>query len=110
MDSWSEGYVADIAYIHGYYPELNPIRATLGLLYRELAPPRVEAACELGFGQGLSVAVHAAATGVQWYGTDFNPAHAGQAQALAMAAGVPATRLRDEAFAGCSSVGRATGG
>lgn len=36
--------------------------------------PKVENACELGFGEGLSVSIHAATQlGVNWYGADFNP-------------------------------------
>ncbi len=98
MDSWSEGYVAEVGYTHGYYPELNPLRLKLALLFSELAFPAVETACELGFGQGLSIATHAAASPVQWHGTDFNPAQASQALDLVRASGASA-RLRDEAFA-----------
>jgi SAM-dependent methyltransferase len=58
----------------------------------------VGTACELGFGQGLSANMHAAASVTQWHGTDFNPAQAGYAQALAAVSGNGA-RLYDEAFA-----------
>jgi hypothetical protein len=82
---WSEGYVTEIDYTPGYYPELNPLRVRLALLGAGLACREIRSACELGYGQGLSVNVHAAAGGVSWAGTDFNPVHAAGAQALASA-------------------------
>ena len=98
MSDWTAGYVADIGYTYGYYTELNPLRARLAFLNSGLACPNFGTACELGFGQGLSANLHAAASATQWYGTDFNPAQAGFAQELASAAGTSA-RLFDEAFA-----------
>ncbi|NKN32891.1 class I SAM-dependent methyltransferase [Marichromatium bheemlicum] len=98
MTDWTSGYVADIDYTHGYYPELNPLRMRLALLHAGLRPPAVDTACELGFGQGLSVNLHAAATLTRWFGTDFNPAQAAFAQELAEGADAGA-RLFDEAFA-----------
>lgn len=95
---WTAGYVADINYTHGYYPELNPLRARLALLNAGIAAPEIATACELGFGQGVSVAVHAAASETHWSGTDFNPAQAGHAQSLTQAADVSAD-LGDAAFA-----------
>lgn len=83
MEDWTAGYVADINYIYGYYPELNPLRTKLTLCSAGIVTPKIEVACELGFGQGLSVNLHAAASDVNWYGTDFNPAQAGFAQQLA---------------------------
>jgi hypothetical protein len=55
-------------------------------------------ACELGFGQGLSANIHAAATITTWHGTDFNPAQACFAQELAAVSGSGA-ELFDDAFA-----------
>jgi SAM-dependent methyltransferase len=83
MSDWSQGYVTDIAYTYGYYPELNPLRMSLALLESSWAVPSVATACELGFGQGLSINIHAAATGVDWYGTDINPSQVNFAQNLA---------------------------
>ena len=98
MTDWTAGYVADIGYTYGYYTELNPLRARLAFLNNGLACPSFNTACELGFGQGLSANIHAAASSTQWFGTDFNPAQAGFAQELAAASGARA-RLFDEAFA-----------
>lgn len=104
MSDWNEGYITDIGYTYGYYNELNPLRARLALLSAGWAPPADLAdgpACELGIGQGISVNVHAAASGNAWYGTDFNPSQAAFAQELAGISGATAqgTRLYDEAFA-----------
>ncbi|MCG5498999.1 class I SAM-dependent methyltransferase [Ectothiorhodospira variabilis] len=98
MTDWTAGYVADVGYTYGYYPELNPLRTRLALLNAGLVPPPLHTACELGFGQGLSVNLHAAGSAIQWHGTDFNPAQAGFAQELAQVASAGA-HLTDEAFA-----------
>ena len=82
---WTSGYVADVGYTYGYYTELNPQRVPFALLAAGYAPPTVSSACELGFGQGLSVNLHASASSVNWWGTDFNPAQAGFAQELSAA-------------------------
>lgn len=97
MNDWTSGYVADVAYTFGYYNELNPNRLKLVFLNAGLALPKDGAACELGFGQGLSTNIHAAASVTQWYGTDFNPTQAGFAQELAEASGATAN-LYDESF------------
>lgn len=98
MSDWTAGYVADIGYTFGYYTELNPLRVKLGFLNMGLAFPEMGAACELGFGQGLSANIHAAASVTQWCGTDFNPSQAGFAQELASVSGSGA-KLYDDAFA-----------
>jgi SAM-dependent methyltransferase len=97
MSDWTAGYVADIGYTYGYYTELNPLRVRLAFLNAGLVPPDVGAACELGFGQGMSANMHAAASVVKWYGTDFNPSQAGFAQELARVA-ESGSQLFDEAF------------
>ena len=98
MFDWTSGYVADVDYSFGYYTELNPLRMRLALLNVFWAPPPCSVACELGYGQGVSVNVHAAASNIEWRGTDFNPGHASFARDLAEASGSRA-QLADEAFA-----------
>jgi hypothetical protein len=98
MAEWSAGYVSDIDYTYGYYPELNPLRAEFALTHAGLVAPEIHNACELGFGQGLGANIHAAASPIHWYGTDFNPSQAGFAQDAAAACGSGA-RLFDESFA-----------
>ena len=73
MSDWTAGYTAEIDYTHGYYGELNPQRLQFAFAYNGLAFPKIGTACELGFGQGMSVNLHAAASVVKWWGTDFNP-------------------------------------
>lgn len=97
--SWNAGYVTDVNYTFGYYADFNPVRTSYSLAMAGMAARPLRNACELGFGQGLSVAIHAAAQpGVQWWGTDFNPAQAGFAQELAERSGSSA-KLYDQAFA-----------
>jgi hypothetical protein len=98
MSDWTSGYVADIGYTYGYYNELNPNRAALACLNSGYVPPSIGVHCELGYGQGLSVNIHSAASGSTWYATDFNPSQAAFAQSLATASGADAN-LTDEAFA-----------
>ncbi len=51
--------------------------------------------CELGFGQGVSANIHAASSAGKFFGTDFNPAHAANAQELADASGSDAKFFED---------------
>jgi SAM-dependent methyltransferase len=97
MSNWSSGYVADIGYTYGYYPELNPLKIRLAFLNAGLVCPTVGSACELGFGQGVSANLHAAASLTSWHGTDFNPSQASFAQELADTAESGA-KLYDESF------------
>ena len=95
---WTSGYVADIGYTYGYYLELNPLRVKLAFLNAGLVYPEFGTACELGFGQGVSANIHAAASVTEWHGTDFNPAQAAFAQELATLSGSGA-KLYDDSFA-----------
>ena len=97
MTDWTSGYVSDIGYTFGYYQELNPLRARLAFLNAGLVPPENGSHCELGYGQGMSANIHAAASGSTWYGSDFNPAQAVFAQSVAVVSGANA-HLTDEAF------------
>ena len=98
MTDWTDGYVAEVGYVYGYYSELNPLKARLALLANGLAAPDIATACELGFGQGLSINIHAAALPIRWHGTDFNPSQVGFAREVA-AASTADVALADEAFA-----------
>ncbi|MHC5224989.1 methyltransferase regulatory domain-containing protein [Ignatzschineria sp. LJL83] len=84
MSNWSDGYISDIGYTYGYYSGLNPNNLLLPLLVKNMALPNIKTACELGFGQGVSINAHAAANSeIEWWGTDFNPSHASFAKELA---------------------------
>lgn len=97
MSDWRSGYRADIDYTYYYHQELNPLRSSLGLLFNGLHCPKVKTACELGFGQGLSLVSHAAASSIDWWGTDFNPTQAGFAKELSDSADIGA-QIFDESF------------
>jgi hypothetical protein len=98
VSDWTEGYVSDTEYTFGYYGELNPLRASMPFINVGLSPSRVTTACELGYGQGVAVNIHAAASDVRWYGTDFLPGHAASARHLADRAGSD-VRLFADSFA-----------
>ena len=98
MHDQATGSRAEIEYTHGYYQGLNPLRARLALLLAGLHCPVIDTACELGYGQGMSVNLHAAASRVAWHGTDSNPAYASFAGEIATACGSEA-RLAAEPFA-----------
>jgi SAM-dependent methyltransferase len=83
----SAGYVTDVGYTFGYHAGLNPLSTRLAFLRAGLEPPRVETACELGFGQGVSLAVHAAASSAHWWGNDLLPEHVRFARSLDSASG-----------------------
>lgn len=98
-EDWNEGYFTDVGYTFGYYREINPVFQRFCLLLRGFASPEggTPYHCELGFGQGISVNIHAAANPGQFVATDFNPSHAAHAIKLATAAGSDA-QLYDASF------------
>jgi len=87
--SWASGYVSEIDYTHGYYRELNPLLMGFAALHAGLnqTPPKPLRYLELGFGQGLSVNIHAAALEGEFWGVDLNPSHVGLAREMAQASG-----------------------
>ena len=98
MNSWNDGYFTDSTYTYGYYRELSPNFMRWCLLSKGLFAPEINensCHCELGFGQGVSANIHAAATPGKFFGTDFNPAHAAMAKELAEAAGADAKFFED---------------
>lgn len=90
----------DVGYTFGYYRELAPGLIDFALLLAGIEPPaRADMRyLELGFGQGLSANIHAAACPGEYWGEDFNPAHAANAAAWAEASGARAT-FTGESFA-----------
>ena len=97
---WTEGYITDVEYTRGYYRELCPGILRLACLSAGVKPPAGNPLryLELGYGQGLSLNIHAAAIAGEFWGTDFNPSHVAQARALGDAAG-SSVRLLDASFA-----------
>jgi SAM-dependent methyltransferase len=78
----ADGYVTDVAYTRHHHPTLNPARAVLAARRAGHNPPSIRHACELGFGQGLSLAIHATATDIEWWGVDVLPQHVEFARSL----------------------------
>ena len=98
MNSWNEGYFTESTYTYGYYRELSPVFMRWCLLLKGIVAPEITAEschCELGFGQGVSANIHAAATPGKFFGTDFNPSHAAQAKELVEASGADAKFFED---------------
>jgi len=96
---WGGGYVTDIDYLPGWYPNQSPMHLALTCLLLGIACDLpagdedvhyMELGCGLGFG-----AMTLAASNPSWRVTaiDFNPAHIAQARAVAREAG-----LRNIAF------------
>ena len=91
---WNDGYFTDDTYTYGYYRALSPFYQRYCLLANSFEPPESDAQavhCELGFGQGVSLNIHAAAVPGRYYGTDFTPAHAAHANSLLRASGADGT-------------------
>ncbi len=102
MNNWNDGYFTESTYTYGYYRELNPVYLRFCLLVNgvDTTPPHFsgeESHCELGFGQGVTVNIHAAANAGNYFGTDFNPAHSAHANKLCQASGCGA-KLFDDSF------------
>lgn len=80
MKSWNEGYTTDSSYITYYAPYLSPcLLRMLCVLNGADLPKRKKKEplryLELGFGQGLSLNIHAATHSGEFWGTDFNVDH-----------------------------------
>lgn len=95
MQEWNQGYVTDINYTNGYYGTLNPLRIKLCFLAQNLLPPTINTACELGYGQGVTLNFNAASCNALWYGTDFNPSQATIAKNLASISKAPVEIFND---------------
>lgn len=83
---WTNGYQTSVNYTYGYYRDLSPNYQKFCLLLNGIDSPlnqKEHTHCELGFGQGVSLNIHAASNVGHFYGTDFNPAHAAHANTLA---------------------------
>lgn len=97
--TWTDGYRADTTYTYGYYNELSPALQRFCMILKGFAPAPQGAAgptyCEMGFGQGISLNIHAAAAPGTYVGNDFNPSHAAFAQSLTQQSGTNLRVLED---------------
>lgn len=112
MHIHTEGYVTDLAYLAHFQRELTPdfIRFCLLLNGADL-PQRKDYEpfryLELGYGQGLSLNIHAAAVPGEFWGTDFMQEHADNAQGMASAAGLGNVHALNMSFADLDAYGAA---
>ena len=112
MHIHTEGYVTDLAYVAHFQRELTPdfIRFCLlmsGADLPERAGDEPFRYLELGYGQGLSLNVHAAAVPGEFWGTDFMQEHATNAQGMATAAGLGNVHALNMSFADLEAYGAA---
>ena len=100
---WQGGYVADVPYTSGVYPELGAAHLHTCALLGGVAAPDPAAPyryLELGCGTGVGLAAFAAAnTHARFVGMDFNPAHVAAASELVEAAGLDNLEVREASFA-----------
>jgi hypothetical protein len=111
--SWTSGYVADIAYIEGFYVQQSPARMALACLLGNVAadlpePDDDASYLELGCGCGIGALVTAAAN-PRWQVTaiDYNPAHIAIGTNLARAARLDNIRFMEADLAGLATSGQA---
>ena len=95
--SWSDGYNNENDYTLTYCTDISPLRIAYSLLINGSKPPEIAHACELGFGQGLSINFHATDTDVSWTGNDFIPSHVTFASEMKNVAGTE-INISDNSF------------
>ena len=95
--SIADGYGVRSGYTYGYYKQLSPSWLRLVALSRGIAFPAEESLryFELGFGQGVSLNVHAAANPGEFWGNDYNETHVAFARRMAEASGAGVHLLAD---------------
>jgi SAM-dependent methyltransferase len=102
MDDWTAGYLTDVNYTYGVTRELTPSLLAFASLAAGIVAPDVNGPltyCELGCGQGYATNLLAAANPhIEFYATDFNPAHIAGARSFAAAAGIGNIQFRDNSF------------
>jgi SAM-dependent methyltransferase len=100
MSTWSAGYVSDVPYVPGYYPEQSPEFIRFAQLLGGVKPTawgEKATYCELGFGLGLNLTVLAAVhPDTAFWGTDFNSGQVLQARELGCV--LPNLTLLDASF------------
>jgi SAM-dependent methyltransferase len=94
-------YVTDTAYARNFVPQLSPTPQRLVAALAGVRPPPEEDFdyCELGSGQGDTLALLAAASPrARFVGVDFNPEHVAFADGLAAQAGLSNVRFLERDF------------
>ena len=93
----ASGYLTDVAYIPGFYPQMAPAALRYVAALNGVAPPRTTGRfryLELGCGLGRCVTTLAAACPQgEFVGVDVNPAHTGAAEREVAAGGLRNARI-----------------
>lgn len=99
MSSQADGYGVFTGYTPGYYRRLSPnwLRFVAALRDIPISDGEPFRYFELGFGQGVSLNVHAAANCGEFWGNDYNPEHVAFARQMAEASGAD-IHLLEESF------------
>ncbi|MDC0398683.1 methyltransferase regulatory domain-containing protein [Alphaproteobacteria bacterium] len=95
--TWTDGYISEVSYVNNYHVELSPSHIFLALVNAGFEPPNLENYnyLELGFGQGISLNVHAASNDGNFWGIDFNPEQTAHALEMSSFCGNEAVILDD---------------
>lgn len=101
-ETWTGGYVVDVEYTHGFYPDLAPLNLAMAATQAGRRAPDPDAPftyLELGCGNGVSTALLAAANPHgQFWANDFNPTHILNARTTAEAAGTTNVTFLEASF------------
>lgn len=93
----AEGYITDVAYIPGFYPNMSPIAMRYVASLNRVVPPQMTDGfryLELGCGLGRSLTTLAAANPKgQFVGVDVNPAHTKVAEKEIAAGDLPNAKV-----------------
>ncbi|SFV13865.1 class I SAM-dependent methyltransferase [Pseudoduganella namucuonensis] len=100
--SWNNGYVSDIEYPAGFFPEQGPAWLNFTCLLNGYQPAETGEPftyCELGCGTGMTANVLAASNPHgRFYACDFMPAHIAEGRELAGGAGLDNLTLLENSF------------
>jgi Predicted methyltransferase regulatory domain./Methyltransferase domain. len=93
MEQQFDDYRTDFAYVSYYTSKISPLYMRMALLLRGVDMPVPEEGqpmryLELGFGRGLSLAIHAAVTEGEYWGVDFLQQHCEELQSLTDESGI----------------------
>ncbi len=100
MNTTFDGYVVDIPYEAHFFRDITPAHIESVLAFCGVSLPKRKEGeplryLELGYGQGMSLNIHAATCQGEFWGTDFNPDHCLAARTLADKSGVQCHILND---------------
>lgn len=103
MSDWTHGYIDDLDFTTNYYREQSLAHLEYCLLLAGITPPSAVRQdiryCELGFGRGVSLALHAATMpSIRHFGLDFSAGNVLFAESLAGAMATNNLTFREKSF------------